>query len=82
MQKDHWVAAAVGSNRTTSGRNSSALRPDRRDTKHRVKVYTFSVSGQWEDIGTGNVSISFLERLQALTILVRSEENGEQSVCL
>lgn len=50
-----------------------------------MKVYIFSVSGQWDDIGTGNVSISFLERLQALTILVRSEENGsmllESKIC-
>ena len=79
MQKDHWVAT-VGSNRTTSGRNSFALRTDTRDAKYRVKVYSFAVSGQWEDIGTGNVAISFLERLQALTILVRSEKNGGRSV--
>lgn len=84
MQKDHLVAT-VGGNRATSGRNSSASRPDRRDSKHRVKVYSFSMSGYWEDIGTGNVSISFLERLQALTILVRSEENDsmilESKIC-
>jgi len=46
------------------------------DTKRRVKVYSFNANLQWEDMGTGHVSMSFVERLQSLTITVRSEEDG------
>lgn len=48
------------------------------DTR-RVKVYSYGQSMQWEDMGTGHVSMDFIERNQTLTIMVRSEENGKQS---
>lgn len=47
------------------------------DTTRRVKVYSFGQSMQWEDMGTGYVSMDFIERNQSLTIVVRSEEDGE-----
>lgn len=45
------------------------------DTRQRVKVYSFNENMQWEDMGTGHVI--YLERLQSLIIMVRSEEDGE-----
>ena len=47
------------------------------DTKRRVKVYSFNENLEWEDIGTGHIAMNFVERLQSLTITVRSEEDGE-----
>lgn len=47
------------------------------DTRQRVKVYSFNENMQWEDMGTGHVSVNYLERLQSLIIMVRSEEDGE-----
>ena len=47
------------------------------DTRRRVKVYSFNEKMQWEDMGTGHVSVNYVERLQSLIILVRSEEDGE-----
>ena len=47
------------------------------DTRQRVKVYSFNDKMQWEDMGTGHVSVNYVERLQSLIILVRSEEDGK-----
>ena len=47
------------------------------DTRRRVKVYSFNEKMQWEDMGTGHVSVNYVERLQSLIIMVRSEEDGE-----
>ena len=47
------------------------------DTRRRVKVYGFNENLQWEDMGTGYVSMNYVERLQSLTIIVRSEEDGK-----
>jgi len=44
------------------------------DIKRRVKVYSFE-NLQWEDMGTGYVAMNYVERLQSLTITVRSEED-------
>lgn len=46
------------------------------DTKKRVKVYSYTENTSWDDIGTGHVAIDFMERNNAFTIIVRSEENG------
>lgn len=47
------------------------------ETKKRVKVYNFGVKLlQWEDMGTGRVSMDFVERNQVPTIIVRSEVDG------
>ena len=47
------------------------------DTQRRVKVYSFNEKMQWEDMGTGHVSVNFVERLHPLIIVVRSEEDGK-----
>lgn len=47
------------------------------DTRRRVKVYSFNEKMQWEDMGTGHVSVDFVERLQSLIIKVRSEDDGK-----
>jgi len=44
--------------------------------RQRVKVYSYSESGSWDDMGTGHVTIDFMERNNATTIIVRSEEDG------
>ncbi len=46
--------------------------------KRRVKVFSFSDSNVWEDIGTGLVSKDYIEvtRGEVLTITVRSETDG------
>ena len=55
-----------------------AVVPDTR----RVKVYSFGQSMQWEDMGTGHVSMDFVERNQTLTIMVRSEQDSKWRNCL
>ena len=50
------------------------------ETKRRVKVYSFGEKLQWEDMGTGQISMDYVERNQVLTIIVRSEVDGK-SVC-
>lgn len=48
-------------------------------TRRRVKVYTLNEDRQWDDRGTGHVSSSYVERLQGMSIMVRSEEDGQYS---
>ncbi len=48
-----------------------------RDTKKRVKVYSYTENGLWDDMGTGYVTIDFMERNNAFTVIVRSEDDGE-----
>lgn len=45
-------------------------------TRRRVKLYTLNEDRQWDDRGTGHVSWSYVERLQGMSIMVRSEEDG------
>lgn len=45
--------------------------------KKRVKVYSYNENLCWNDMGTGYVSLDFIKRNNALTIIVRSEDNGE-----
>lgn len=47
-----------------------------RETTRRVKVYSYTENASWDDMGTGHVSIGLLERNNAFTIIVRSEENS------
>ena len=47
------------------------------ETKRRVKVYSFGEKLQWEDMGTGRISMDYVERNQVLTIIVRSEVDGK-----
>ena len=48
----------------------------------RVKLYSFSESENWEEMGTGHVTVTFVERLQSLSLIVRSEEDGMYVVYL
>lgn len=52
------------------------------EDKWRVKVYRFGETAEWKDLGTGNVSMHFVERLQSLTITVHSEDDCEYSLPL
>lgn len=45
-------------------------------TRRRVKLYTLNEDRQWDDRGTGHVSSSYVEHLQGMSIMVRSEEDG------
>ncbi|EFJ49195.1 hypothetical protein VOLCADRAFT_104409 [Volvox carteri f. nagariensis] len=45
---------------------------------HRVKVYKLNVEGQWEDKGTGHISVEYMEQAHAMGLVVISEEeNGK-----
>ena len=48
------------------------------DTRRRVKLYSYSENLQWEDMGTGQISMTFMDRLQSMAIIVRSEEDGKK----
>ena len=41
-----------------------------------MKLYVMNEDRQWEDKGTGYVSSSYVELLQGMALLVRSEEDG------
>ncbi|XP_058514563.1 serine/threonine-protein phosphatase 4 regulatory subunit 3 [Ochotona princeps] len=41
--------------------------------RYRVRVYVMSEDKLWDNIGTGQVSISYVERLQGVALVVRSE---------
>ena len=42
-----------------------------------MKLYSFTENLRWEDMGTGHVTMSYVDRLQGLTLVVSSEEDGE-----
>ena len=42
-----------------------------------MKLYSFSDNLQWEDLGTGQIILTFMERMQGVVVIVRSEENGK-----
>ena len=46
------------------------------NTTRRVKLYVMNEDRQWDDRGTGYVSSSYVELLQGMALLVRSEEDG------
>jgi len=50
--------------------------PQMAQDKRRVKVYSFGEELQWVDKGTGYVMCSYVDRLMALAIVVRSEQDG------
>ncbi|XP_028636165.1 protein PPP4R3C-like [Grammomys surdaster] len=43
---------------------------------HRVKVYVMVEDKQWKDIGTGQISSRYIERLHGMCLLVHSELDG------
>lgn len=46
-------------------------------TRRRVKLYMLNEDRQWDDRGTGHVSSGYVERLKGMSLLVRSETDGE-----
>ena len=46
------------------------------ETRRRVKLFVLNDMHDWEDKGTGHVTVVFLEYLQGLALVVRSEDNG------
>ena len=50
------------------------------DSKYRVKLYSFGENLQWMDLGTGRVSLSYLERLQGLALVIRADTNGNHII--
>nr|XP_034342318.1 protein PPP4R3C-like [Arvicanthis niloticus] len=43
---------------------------------HSVKVYVMVEDKRWKDIGTGQISSKYIERLQGVCLLVHSESDG------
>ncbi|XP_065168653.1 serine/threonine-protein phosphatase 4 regulatory subunit 3 isoform X2 [Atheta coriaria] len=46
------------------------------DTRRRVKLYALNADRQWDDRGTGHVSSAYVDRLKAISLLVRAESDG------
>jgi len=46
------------------------------DTRRRVKLYELNAERQWDDKGTGHVSSTYVERLKGISLVVRSEADG------
>ncbi|XP_072812303.1 protein PPP4R3C [Vicugna pacos] len=46
------------------------------DKQHRVKVYMMSDDQLWDELGTGYLLSTYVERLQGLSLLVQSESDG------
>ena len=46
------------------------------ETRRRVKLFVLNDVHDWEDKGTGHVTVVFLEYLHGLALVVRSEDNG------
>ncbi|XP_058391168.1 protein PPP4R3C [Diceros bicornis minor] len=45
------------------------------DKKHHVKVYVLNQEQQWDDIGTGYISCTYVEQLQGEALVIRSESD-------
>jgi hypothetical protein len=43
----------------------------------RVKVYRLNDEGKWDDKGTGHVSVEYLERSEAVGLVVIDEEDNQ-----
>ncbi|KAI6654914.1 Serine/threonine-protein phosphatase 4 regulatory subunit 3A-like isoform X2 [Oopsacas minuta] len=46
------------------------------ETRRRVKLFVLNEAHDWEDKGTGHVTVVFQEYLHGLALVVRSEDNG------
>ena len=46
-------------------------------TRRRVKLYMLNEDRLWDDRGTGHVSSVYVEKLKGMSLLVRSETDGE-----
>lgn len=49
---------------------------NRVDTRRRVKLFILNKQSEWEDKGTGHVTVGFIDHLHSSGLLVRSEDNG------
>ncbi|XVE82246.1 hypothetical protein DITRI_Ditri15bG0132600 [Diplodiscus trichospermus] len=47
------------------------------NSMQRVKVYRLNEDGKWDDLGTGHVTIDYLERSEELALVVFDEEDNE-----
>ena len=47
------------------------------NTRRRVKLYMLNEERVWDDRGTGHVSSAYVEKLKGMSLLVRSENDGE-----
>lgn len=45
-------------------------------TRRRVKLYVLNEERQWDDKGTGHVSYCYVDTMNGMCLLVRSETNG------
>uniref|UniRef100_A0A452R0Y7 Protein phosphatase 4 regulatory subunit 3C n=1 Tax=Ursus americanus TaxID=9643 RepID=A0A452R0Y7_URSAM len=45
------------------------------DKQYRVKVYSLNEDQQWDDLGTGHISSSYVKHLQGTYLLVRSDSH-------
>nr|XP_024370707.1 serine/threonine-protein phosphatase 4 regulatory subunit 3-like isoform X2 [Physcomitrium patens] len=56
-----------------------AVRPNHMDFNYlqRVKVYRLNDEGKWDDKGTGHVSVEYLERSDAVGLVVIDEEDNQ-----
>lgn len=63
-----------GSVQTTSGSSTMSATPN----GARVKLYSFSESHNWDEVGTGHVTLQYVDRLQGLSMIVRSEDDGRK----
>ncbi|XP_044090687.1 serine/threonine-protein phosphatase 4 regulatory subunit 3B-like [Neovison vison] len=46
------------------------------DTRYLVKVYSLNENQQWDDLGTGHVSSTYVKHLQGVSLLVRSDSQA------
>lgn len=46
------------------------------DKRHHETVYTINEDQEWNELGTGNISATFMDRSQAMTLLVLSESSS------
>uniref|UniRef100_A0A0D6QST3 Uncharacterized protein n=1 Tax=Araucaria cunninghamii TaxID=56994 RepID=A0A0D6QST3_ARACU len=58
----------------TPGRNGASTGTN---PMQRVKVYRLNDEGKWDDRGTGHVTVEFLERSEAVGLVVIDEEDNE-----
>ncbi|KAH9320159.1 hypothetical protein KI387_021928, partial [Taxus chinensis] len=56
----------------SEGKNGAEANP-----MQRVKVYRLSDDGKWDDRGTGHVSVEYLERPEAVGLVVIDEDDSE-----
>ncbi|XP_041596306.1 serine/threonine-protein phosphatase 4 regulatory subunit 3B-like [Vulpes lagopus] len=46
------------------------------DKRHHVTLYSLNQDQEWEELGTGHVSSTYVERLQGVSLLVQSDSHG------